>query len=107
MLWEVGQTFKTVDPEKVVLMFKRVKSRDYEQIRAVIAQTTGTSRCLDSRHSVRSPARFVPVERRRFSRPPHSRLPADRQHPVQPVQHWVRLVDPVVEASLDLLLTLY
>lgn len=38
VLWEVEQTLKTVDPAKVVLMFRRVKAKDYERFRTTIAE---------------------------------------------------------------------
>jgi hypothetical protein len=35
--WEVEHSFRTVDPAKVVLMFERVKAKDYEKNRTAIA----------------------------------------------------------------------
>jgi hypothetical protein len=37
--WEIERTFSTVDPEKVVLMFTRMKARRYENVRTAIAET--------------------------------------------------------------------
>ena len=39
--WEIEHTFSTVDPDKVVLMFERMKARDYENVRTAIAETCG------------------------------------------------------------------
>jgi hypothetical protein len=39
VLWEVEQTFKTVAPEKVVLLLFRTKWRDYDELRTRVAET--------------------------------------------------------------------